>query len=145
MTTYEWQRTRTDEDEDTAYYPGFTLGDLHGLRPQLEIRMREIEVLKKCSTRFWILHCIKRECEISGIIQYKALILMSKDDRNESLILVRKYELETRIILQRKAEKGEVIYVKVDHVDPFYDRLILRDVTTQRPTGIDEVKKAYKK
>jgi len=32
------------------------------------------------------------------------------------------------MFISRKVQKGDVLYVKVEHVDPFYDRLILKDV-----------------
>jgi len=74
---------------------------------------------------------------------YKALVLTSKDDRNETLILLRKYELEVRAVIPRKLEKGEVIYVKVEHVDPFYDRLIVKDVPDFKPRSTAATKKAF--
>jgi hypothetical protein len=36
--------------------------------------------------------------------------------------------LEHKLTTKRKYTKGEIIQLKVDHVDPFYDRLILSEV-----------------
>jgi len=36
---------------------------------------------------------------------YKALVITAKDDRNEALVLIRKYELEAKIIVRRNLTK----------------------------------------
>lgn len=79
------------------------------------------------STRFWVLHSIKQDLQDGKFAAYRALVLTSRDDRNEALVLIRHYELEARMTVRRPLTKGELIHVKVEHVDPFYDRIILKE------------------
>ena len=58
---------------------------------------------------------------------YRALVITARDDKDQAVILIRAYEIEARMVPERQLTKGELIHVKVEHVDPFYDRLVLKE------------------
>lgn len=120
-----------------------------GIIPSVEARQQEVDFLVKVrlpppptpsppslqnSTRFWILHSIQQDLRDAKYAAYRALVLTSRDDRNEALVLLRHYELEARMTVRRQLTKGELIYVRVEHVDPFYDRLILKEYRPEADT-----------
>eukprot|EP01125_Pyxidicula_operculata_P012675 TRINITY_DN4175_c0_g1_i3.p1 TRINITY_DN4175_c0_g1~~TRINITY_DN4175_c0_g1_i3.p1 ORF type:complete len:806 (-),score=145.08 TRINITY_DN4175_c0_g1_i3:8-2425(-) len=116
-------------------YPEFICFGMHELQniiSDVEVRRTEISVLEKNSVRFWVLCNIEQDLQDSSYTTYKALVVTAKDDRNETLVIIRKYELEARMVIRRNVVKGEVIYVKVVHVSAFYDRLILKEVPELR-------------
>jgi len=130
----DWQRTK-DKDDDDCPVPvsPFNHNVLHDIVSTSESRKSDILTLQKNSSRFWIYWSIKNDIEANVFTQYSGLVIVARDDRNETTVLLRHYELEARMTTKRKYTKGEKIYLKVEHVDPFYDRLILKEAKG-RPT-----------
>uniref|UniRef100_A0A6B2KYC4 RNB domain-containing protein n=1 Tax=Arcella intermedia TaxID=1963864 RepID=A0A6B2KYC4_9EUKA len=125
-----------DEDEEKPTGPpvdSFGVHDLAEVVPKVEVKLNEVKILRTNSEKFWILHAMKQESKSSKVL-YKSIVLTSKDDRNETLILILKYHLEVKTTIHRKLVKGQEIYVAVEHIDPFYDRIVLKDVPDFKPS-----------
>jgi exoribonuclease R len=124
----EWQRNKDKGDEDCPVpETPFNHNVLHDIVSLSESRKADIMILQKNSTRFWIYWSIKNDIEDNIYTQYSGLVVIARDDRNETTVLIRHYELEAKMTTKRKYTKGERIFLKVEHVDPFYDRLVLKE------------------
>jgi len=130
----DWQRNKyEDEEECPLPLSLFNHNVLHDIVSTSESRKSDIQTLQKNSNRFWIYWSIKNDLEDNVFTQYSGLVIIARDDRNETTVLIRHYELEARMTTKRKYTKGEKIFLKVEHVDPFYDRLVLKEAKGKPP------------
>jgi len=108
----------------------FSAVQLGSIIPKAEIRRQEISLLEVNSKRYWVLCNIKKEKEEGRVLMYRGLVVTAKDHRGETVVRLLKFQINVSILLfkHRKVQKGEDIYVKVEHVDPFYDTLVLEEV-----------------
>jgi len=96
----------------------------------MEIRRSEIALLESNSKRYWVLCNILKEKEEGRLVAYKALVITAKDNRGETTVRLLKFHINVSVHLpkHRQVSKGEDIFLGVQHVDPYYDRLILEEI-----------------
>jgi exoribonuclease-2 len=111
----------------------FSPQTLHQLLPELNERIAEIQQLQRQSERFWVLKYIEEQYNRdnknnnhSPRTTYRAVVI-SNTPQTDVVVMILKFGLQTKIVSKRPLQKGEIIQLYVDYVDPFYDILILKE------------------
>jgi len=129
--------------------PPYTLMQLHDYIPTAHNMMGDIRNLQERSSKFWILNYLYEQYKVPNtptsdplrslpctLLQrdpkkrYKAIVLKPNSDlsRDQSTIMLTQFGLECDMTKHRYVNRGDNLWVKVDMVSPFYDKLIVKEI-----------------
>jgi exoribonuclease R len=105
--------------------PPFSSQMIFEMLPKINEKTSEIAHLQRQSERFWILKYIEEQKRISSFNVYRAVVISNVPQTDVSVMML-KFGLQVKMVSTRPLQKGEILEVYVEHVDPFFDVLILK-------------------
>jgi exoribonuclease R len=110
--------------------PPFSSQMIFEMLPKINERTSAIIHLQRQSERFWILKYIEERKRILPFMVYKVVVISNVPQTDVSVMML-KFGLQVKMVSTRPLQKGEILEVYVEHVDPFFDILILKEKQKQ--------------
>eukprot|EP01130_Rhizamoeba_saxonica_P001701 TRINITY_DN11565_c0_g1_i1.p1 TRINITY_DN11565_c0_g1~~TRINITY_DN11565_c0_g1_i1.p1 ORF type:complete len:841 (-),score=184.62 TRINITY_DN11565_c0_g1_i1:39-2561(-) len=99
----------------------------HNLLGMVKAKEREIKNLQNQSTRYWVLRCMENEFNETPYGVYESLVVQVEDEMKDSTCILLRHMIRVKVGRsgRRKFTKGEIVYLKIDYVQPYYDELVM--------------------
>lgn len=110
--------------------PPFNLVQQYDILPLCQSRGEEIKSLQNDSSRFWILGYLHSQWQADPTRVYLAIVLHahSGDGYGQCSVHLSQFGIDTECQIRRAVLRGETLQVRVEFVNPFFDRLIIKEV-----------------
>jgi exoribonuclease II len=107
----------------------FTLVHQYDILPACQSKSEDISALQRDSARFWILGYLETQWQSDATRLYLAVVLQPRSDSGygQTRVFLPQFGIEADVQVERPVMRGESIQVRVDFVNPFFDRLILKE------------------